>query len=79
VDQLRFRVTAAATRVELKPSNISACRADNTGIPFVTKIESGRPGPHYDCVLMMPSCHLVAEQTSVYLEHSHSFSDPANV
>ncbi len=32
--------------VELTPPDISAYRAGNTGIPFVTTFDSGRPGPN---------------------------------
>ncbi len=35
-----------ADRVELEPPDISAYRAGNTGIPYVTSFRSGRPGPH---------------------------------
>ena len=34
------------TPVELKPVDIAAWAAGNTGIPYVTTLESGRPGPH---------------------------------
>jgi predicted deacylase len=34
------------TPVELKPVDITAWAAGNTGIPYVTTLESGRPGPH---------------------------------
>jgi predicted deacylase len=37
---------ADAERVELQPPDISAWRTGNTGIPFVTTLDSGRPGPH---------------------------------
>jgi len=33
-------------RVELKPPDITAYRAGNTGIPYVTSFDSGKPGPH---------------------------------
>jgi predicted deacylase len=32
--------------VELSPPDISAYREGNTGIPYVTTFDSGRPGPH---------------------------------
>ncbi|MBT6536235.1 MAG: hypothetical protein HOK98_08620 [Rhodospirillaceae bacterium] len=35
-----------AERVELEPPDITAYRAGNTGIPYVTSFGSGRPGPH---------------------------------
>ena len=35
-----------AERVELEPPDIAAYRAGNTGIPYVTSFDSGRPGPH---------------------------------
>jgi predicted deacylase len=33
-------------KVELTPPDISAYREGNTGIPYVTTFDSGRPGPH---------------------------------
>lgn len=33
-------------KVELKPIDISRFAAGNTGIPYATTIDSGRPGPH---------------------------------
>jgi len=33
-------------KVELTPPDISAYREGNTGIPYVTTFESGKPGPH---------------------------------
>jgi len=35
-----------AEKVELEPPDIAAYRAGNTGIPYVTRFDSGRPGPH---------------------------------
>ncbi|MEP4379453.1 MAG: succinylglutamate desuccinylase/aspartoacylase family protein [Alphaproteobacteria bacterium] len=35
-----------AERVELEPPDITAYRAGNTGIPYVTSFDSGHPGPH---------------------------------
>jgi predicted deacylase len=35
-----------AEKVELEPPDITAYRAGNTGIPYVTRLDSGRPGPH---------------------------------
>lgn len=35
-----------ADRVELEPPDITAYRAGNTGIPYVTSLDSGHPGPH---------------------------------
>lgn len=33
-------------RIEISPPDLSAYRAGNTGIPYVTRFESGKPGPH---------------------------------
>ena len=38
--------TDDAERVKLEPPDISAHRAGNTGIPYVTTLDSGHPGPH---------------------------------
>lgn len=38
--------TADTDRVELAAPDISAYRTGNTGIPYVTSLDSGRPGPH---------------------------------
>lgn len=35
-----------AEKVELEAPDITAYRAGNTGIPYVTSFDSGRPGPH---------------------------------
>lgn len=42
-----------AERVELQPPDISAHRAGNTGIPYVTTLDSGRDGPHAAIVALM--------------------------
>jgi predicted deacylase len=38
--------TAYVPRLELAPPDLSAYRTGNTGIPYVTTLDSGRPGPH---------------------------------
>lgn len=42
-----------ADKVELEPPDITAYRAGNTGIPYVTSFNSGRPGPHAAVVALM--------------------------
>lgn len=42
-----------AERVELEPPDISAYRAGNIAIPYVTSFDSGRPGPHAAIVALM--------------------------
>jgi predicted deacylase len=42
-----------AKRVELEPPNITAYRAGNTGILYVTSFDSGHPGPHAAIVALM--------------------------
>lgn len=42
-----------AEKVELEPPDITAYRAGNTGIPYVTTFDSGRPGPHAAIVALM--------------------------
>ena len=37
---------AASDPMELVPPDISGYRAGNTGIPYVTTFDSGKPGPH---------------------------------
>ncbi|HTY68408.1 MAG TPA: M14 family metallopeptidase [Alphaproteobacteria bacterium] len=37
---------APSDLIELVPPDISAYRAGNTGIPYVTTFDSGKPGPH---------------------------------
>lgn len=42
-----------AEQVELEPPDITAYRAGNTGIPYVTSFDSGHPGPHAAIVGLM--------------------------
>jgi predicted deacylase len=42
-----------AEKVELEPPDITAYRAGNIGIPYVTTFDSGRPGPHAAIVALM--------------------------
>src|SRR5260221_10479897 len=39
-------LTAESYPVELPPPDIAPYRTGNTGIPYVTTFDSGRPGPH---------------------------------
>jgi predicted deacylase len=39
-------VTTLADPIELAPPDISGYRTGNTGIPYATTFDSGRPGPH---------------------------------
>jgi predicted deacylase len=39
-------MSAAPPRMEVLPRDLSAYRAGNTGIPYVHRFDSGKPGPH---------------------------------
>jgi predicted deacylase len=39
-------MTGSDYPIELAPPDIRPYRAGNTGVPYVTRLESGRPGPH---------------------------------
>ena len=39
-------MSAATPAVELAAPDIAPYAAGNTGIPYVTSLDSGRPGPH---------------------------------
>ena len=39
-------ITAPTLKVELTAPDISAYRQSNVGIDYVTRLDSGKPGPH---------------------------------
>ena len=51
--------TPPALKVELSAPDISAYRQSNVGIDFVTRLDSGKPGPH---VIVQALTHGVIDQ-----------------